>query len=241
MDPPPIPGGQRHDRGRAGRGADLADALKADPYKISPLAGSRSAPALRQADPADQTSSAPGAPSSAASDDRRRTAGSIGEREAVAESARVLAGVCRESSGAPSARTRIEEMPRTPGPVVNASPTLPPVPGAGRPDDRPREPRPVGRAEPRVVGDGANKWPTHTPARRVAGCTYGSGRPKEFSRTEVVHARRDAGGRIRRTACRSRVGHRGGGRRRRRATTPGSRWATRPTVATGQAPSPRTR
>ena len=139
---------------------DLADALKADPFKISPLAGPRSAallfdkPTLRT-----QTSFSAGVVELGGFPmivDGRLA--QIGQREPVADVARVLGRQCAAVVWRTFGQERIEEMAAYAGvPVINAlTDRYHPCPGAGRPDDHPRAPGPVGGADLAYVGDGAN-------------------------------------------------------------------------------------
>ena len=109
--------------GRAGRDLDLADALKAEPYRISPLAGPRSVallfdkPTLRtQASFSAGIAELGGFPMIIDG----RLAG-IGVRESVADTARVLGRQCAAMVWRTFAQSRIEEMAAYAGvPVINA-------------------------------------------------------------------------------------------------------------------------
>ena len=131
---------------------DLADALKADPYKISPLAGPRSVallfdkPTLRT-----QTSFSAGVVELGGFPmivDGRLA--QIGEREPVADIARVLGRQCAAIVWRTFGQDRIEEMAAYAGvPVVNAlTDQFHPCQVLADLHDHPGAPGPAGRADP---------------------------------------------------------------------------------------------
>ena len=171
----------------------------------------------------------------------------IGERESVADVARVLGRQCAAIVWRTFAQDRIEEMAAYAGvPVINA------LTDRYHPCQVLADLQTVREHRGRLagltlayVGDGANNMAhSYLLAGALAGLHVRIGAPagvparpgRSSARAETLAAG------VRRQRAGHRVGRRGG-RRRRRAwpPTPGSRWAPRTTAGTGPPPSPRTR
>ncbi len=227
---------------------DRADALKADPFRLRPYAGPRSVallfdkPTLRtQASFSAAIAELGGAPMII---DARLA--KIGERESIADTARVLGRQCAAIVWRTFAQSRIAEMAAYAGvPVVNA------LTDEFHPCQVLADLLTVRQHHGRLagvtlayLGDGANNMAhSYLLGGALAGLHVRIGAPADFQPDPVILAR----------AAARRPGDRGQrrGRRIRRPTwspapmwwppTPGSRWGRRTTGAIARTPSARTR
>ncbi len=227
---------------------DLADAFKADPYRISPLAGPRSVallfdkPTLRtQASFSAGIAELGGFPMIIDG----RLAG-IGVRESVADTARVLGRQCAAVVWRTFAQSRIEEMAAYAGvPVINA------LTDEFHPCQVLADLQTIRQHQGRLagltlayVGDGSNNMAhSYLLAGALAGLHVRIGAPAGFQPDPAIVDRAQAlaqqsGGSVTVVDAAARRGRPGP---MRSPPTPGCRWGRRRTAWIGPPPSPRTR